>query len=107
MVILAMLTMAPSFARADGEPDESFATVGAVAVEVGDVMDAARGMAIQPNGRIVVVGDSPDPQGAREIVVAREMTKQFEEIVRGPAARLKAHFETSPVRGEFTVIIPS
>ena len=45
--------------------------------------------------------------GEREIVVAREMTKQFEEIVRGPAARLKAHFETSPVRGEFTVIIPS
>ena len=45
--------------------------------------------------------------GEREIVVAREMTKQFEEIVRGPAARLKAHFEAGPVRGEFTLIIPS
>jgi 16S rRNA (cytidine1402-2'-O)-methyltransferase len=45
--------------------------------------------------------------GDREIVVAREMTKQFEEIVRGPAAALKARFEAGPARGEFTLIIPS
>jgi len=45
--------------------------------------------------------------GQREIVVAREMTKQFEEIVRGPAATLRARFEAGPVRGEFTVIIPA
>jgi 16S rRNA (cytidine1402-2'-O)-methyltransferase len=45
--------------------------------------------------------------GEREVVVAREMTKQFEEIVRGPAAALRTHFEAGPVRGEFTLIIPS
>jgi 16S rRNA (cytidine1402-2'-O)-methyltransferase len=45
--------------------------------------------------------------GEREILVAREMTKQFEEIVRGHAAALKARFEAGPVRGELTVIIPS
>jgi 16S rRNA (cytidine1402-2'-O)-methyltransferase len=45
--------------------------------------------------------------GEREIVVARELTKQFEEIVRGPAATLKARFEARPVRGEFTLIIPA
>jgi 16S rRNA (cytidine1402-2'-O)-methyltransferase len=45
--------------------------------------------------------------GEREIVVAREMTKQFEEIVRGTAADLRARFEAAPVRGEFTLIIPS
>ena len=45
--------------------------------------------------------------GAREIVVAREMTKQFEEIVRGPAAALRERFGAGPVRGEFTLIIPS
>jgi 16S rRNA (cytidine1402-2'-O)-methyltransferase len=45
--------------------------------------------------------------GEREIVVARELTKQFEEIVRGPAATLKARFEAGPVRGEFTLIIPA
>jgi 16S rRNA (cytidine1402-2'-O)-methyltransferase len=45
--------------------------------------------------------------GEREVVVAREMTKQFEEIVRGPAAALRTHFEAGSVRGEFTLIIPS
>jgi 16S rRNA C1402 (ribose-2'-O) methylase RsmI len=45
--------------------------------------------------------------GEREIVVAREMTKQFEEILRGPAAARRTHFEAAAVRGEFTLIIPS
>jgi 16S rRNA (cytidine1402-2'-O)-methyltransferase len=45
--------------------------------------------------------------GEREIVVARELTKQFEEIVRGPAAVLRDRFAAGPVRGEFTLIVPS
>jgi len=44
--------------------------------------------------------------GAAEIVVARELTKQFEEIVRGKAADLRERFAAAPVRGEFTLIIP-
>jgi 16S rRNA (cytidine1402-2'-O)-methyltransferase len=44
--------------------------------------------------------------GETEIVVARELTKQFEEIVRGPAAALHAHFAAGQVRGEFTFVIP-
>jgi 16S rRNA (cytidine1402-2'-O)-methyltransferase len=45
--------------------------------------------------------------GEHPIVVARELTKQFEEIVRGPAAALRARFGAGAVRGEFTVIIPA
>ena len=45
--------------------------------------------------------------GEREIVVAREMTKQFEEIVRGAAGALRERFGVGPVRGEFTLIIPA
>jgi len=45
--------------------------------------------------------------GEREIVVARELPKQFEEIVRGPAARLRERFEAGTARGEFTLILPS
>ena len=45
--------------------------------------------------------------GEREIVVAREMTKTFEEIVRGPAAALRERFAGGTARGEFTVIIPA
>ena len=44
--------------------------------------------------------------GDAEIVVAREMTKQFEEIVRGTASALRERFAAGPVRGEFTVVIP-
>ena len=44
--------------------------------------------------------------GDREIVVARELTKQFEEIVRAtPAVHLERLRATEP-RGEFVVVIP-
>jgi len=44
--------------------------------------------------------------GQIEIVVARELTKQFEEIVRGAPAALHERFAAGAVRGEFTLIIP-
>ena len=45
--------------------------------------------------------------GEREIVVARELTKQFEEMVRAPAAAHRARLDAAGVRGEFTVVIPA
>ena len=45
--------------------------------------------------------------GAREIVVARELTKQFEEVVRAPAAAHHERLTASGVRGEFTLVIPA
>jgi len=44
--------------------------------------------------------------GDVEVVVARELTKQFEEIVRGTPAALHARFATGQVRGEVTLVIP-
>ena len=44
--------------------------------------------------------------GEVEIVVARELTKQFEEIVRGTATALHTRFAAGQVRGEFTFVIP-
>ena len=41
-----------------------------------------------------------------EMVAARELTKQFEEIVTGTPARLREHFAQGKVRGEFTLAIP-
>jgi len=41
-----------------------------------------------------------------DIVVARELTKQFEEIVRAPAAAHLERLRKNPPRGEFVVIIP-
>ena len=44
--------------------------------------------------------------GDVEIVVTRELTKQFEEIVRGTPERLHEHLARARVRGEFTLVIP-
>jgi 16S rRNA (cytidine1402-2'-O)-methyltransferase len=40
----------------------------------------------------------------RPVAVCRELTKRFEEVVRGPAAELAARFATPP-KGEITVVI--
>jgi 16S rRNA (cytidine1402-2'-O)-methyltransferase len=45
--------------------------------------------------------------GEREIVVARELTKQFEEVVRAPAAAHHKRLTAAGVRGEFTLVIPA
>lgn len=54
--------------------------------------------------------ESLAPQGdtnARRVVVARELTKLHEEVVRGTAAEVREYFVQNPdhIRGEFVVII--
>ena len=41
----------------------------------------------------------------RKIVLARELTKKFEEYIRGYPAEIKEIFKTKPARGEFVVMI--
>jgi len=41
----------------------------------------------------------------REVAVARELTKAFEECRVGSAGELAAHFEAKPPRGEIVVMI--
>ncbi len=43
--------------------------------------------------------------GPREIVVAREITKKFEQLISGDAASLAAQFEAQPPRGEIVFLI--
>jgi 16S rRNA (cytidine1402-2'-O)-methyltransferase len=43
-----------------------------------------------------------DPE--RPVAVCRELTKKFEEVVRGPAAAVSSHFEQPP-KGEITLVI--
>ena len=40
----------------------------------------------------------------REVAVCRELTKRFEEVVRGPAADVAAHF-AEPPKGEITLVL--
>jgi 16S rRNA (cytidine1402-2'-O)-methyltransferase len=41
----------------------------------------------------------------RATVVARELTKQFEELRRGTVAELAAYYESTPPRGEVVIVI--
>ena len=43
--------------------------------------------------------------GDKDIVVARELTKKFEELKRGKPADLIVHFQETKPRGEFVVIV--
>ena len=65
--------------------------------------------------RTVIVYESPhriekflkdfiDIAGDREVVLAREITKKFEEVRREKASRHLEHFEKNKPRGEFIVV---
>jgi 16S rRNA (cytidine1402-2'-O)-methyltransferase len=41
----------------------------------------------------------------RQISVSRELTKMFEETVRGSVAEVKTYYETHPVKGEFVICV--
>ncbi|MBI2620413.1 MAG: 16S rRNA (cytidine(1402)-2'-O)-methyltransferase [Ignavibacteriales bacterium] len=43
--------------------------------------------------------------GERQVVVARELTKKFEEIVRGPLSAILRNLSAKPTRGEYVLII--
>jgi 16S rRNA (cytidine1402-2'-O)-methyltransferase len=43
--------------------------------------------------------------GGREAVVARELTKQYEELRRGTVAQLVAYYGQTPPRGEVVIVI--
>ena len=43
--------------------------------------------------------------GDRKMAVARELTKMYEEIYRGPIHSALAHFSSQPQRGEVTVVV--
>jgi 16S rRNA (cytidine1402-2'-O)-methyltransferase len=43
--------------------------------------------------------------GERNVVVARELTKKFEEIVRGPISVVLASLASKPTRGEYVLVV--
>lgn len=57
-----------------------------------------------PHRVIKFLEDFLEVVGDKEIVVARELTKKFEEIKRGTARALLAEFTDKGPKGEFTII---
>ncbi len=59
-----------------------------------------------PSRLVASLADMAEVLGAREAVVARELTKKFEESRRAPLADLAAHYAVAgPPRGEIVVLV--
>ncbi|MFH0763394.1 MAG: 16S rRNA (cytidine(1402)-2'-O)-methyltransferase [Candidatus Omnitrophota bacterium] len=58
-----------------------------------------------PHRIVKSLEDILEVYGDIEIVLARELTKKFEEVRREKASSLAAHFKLTPPKGEFIIII--
>ena len=58
-----------------------------------------------PHRIVSFLQDAIEILGDRNIVVARELTKKFEEIFRGLVSETIRKFQATPPRGEFTILI--
>jgi 16S rRNA (cytidine1402-2'-O)-methyltransferase len=58
-----------------------------------------------PHRLAETLADMAEAFGARPAAVARELTKRFEEVRRGPLPELASHYSASPARGEVTVVV--
>ncbi|MDI6872252.1 MAG: 16S rRNA (cytidine(1402)-2'-O)-methyltransferase [Bacillota bacterium] len=58
-----------------------------------------------PHRLLRTLEDLAGSLGERPVAVARELTKQFEEVYRGTLSTALAHFATGERRGEFTLVV--
>ena len=58
-----------------------------------------------PHRLLRTLTDLSETLGSRMMAVGRELTKQFEEVVRGTIEEVLLHFSESTIRGEFVLII--
>ena len=58
-----------------------------------------------PHRLLKALEDISQILGERDIVVARELTKKFEEVLRGSPKELLGHFQQHKPRGEFVIIL--
>jgi 16S rRNA (cytidine1402-2'-O)-methyltransferase len=58
-----------------------------------------------PHRLVASLADVLAELGDRRMAAARELTKLFEETVRGTVSEVLAHFQATPPRGEFTLVI--
>lgn len=58
-----------------------------------------------PNRLVETLNAILEVLGDRPVAVARELTKIYEEVRRGPASTLQAHYAERELRGEITLVI--
>jgi 16S rRNA (cytidine1402-2'-O)-methyltransferase len=60
-----------------------------------------------PHRIVATLGAIGEVFGEVAVVVARELTKQFEEIVAATPSRHLERLAAGPIRGEFTLVLPA
>jgi 16S rRNA (cytidine1402-2'-O)-methyltransferase len=58
-----------------------------------------------PHRLAETLADMADAFGGRAAAVARELTKRFEEVRRGPLTELAAYYAANTARGEVTIVV--
>jgi 16S rRNA (cytidine1402-2'-O)-methyltransferase len=59
-----------------------------------------------PHRLVAALRDAMNAFGAdRQLAVARELTKRYEEVARGTMSEVLQRFESKAPRGEFTLVI--
>ncbi len=99
---------------ASGLPSERFAFVGFLPRQRGERRALLESMAEltmtlicfeTPHRLRESLEDMQALLGERQVVVASELTKRFEEFRRGTLAELAAYFSQHPPRGEYTLVL--
>ncbi len=106
--VLAALT-------ASGLPTDRFFFAGFLPPKTTARKKALKDLAAIPGSLVVMesarrlvgsLADMADILGPRPAVIARELTKLFEEVRRGPLPELAAHYRNEgPPKGEITIVI--
>jgi 16S rRNA (cytidine1402-2'-O)-methyltransferase len=97
-----------------GLPTDRFTFVGFLPKKEGKLRSALG--KIKDLGETVVFYESPyrilktleamcEVMPDQQIVVGRELTKLFEEFVRGSPKEVLEHFQSKPIKGEFVVMV--
>lgn len=58
-----------------------------------------------PNRIKRTLGDLYKAFGERQVVIARELTKKFETILRGPLSEMNQQVDKMPLKGEFVIVV--
>lgn len=99
---------------ASGLPTDRFLFLGFLPRRAGERRRALEAVAALPFTLVLfeaphriaaVLEDIRETLGDRRVALGRELTKKFEEIVRGTAGEAAAHLRAHPPRGEFTIVV--
>jgi 16S rRNA (cytidine1402-2'-O)-methyltransferase len=97
-----------------GLPTKEFIFVGFLSRQKGERKNQLQELSTQP--RTLIFYEAPhrltatlkamlEVLGDRRAVVGRELTKKFEEVLRGRTEEIIAHFAANAPRGEFTLVV--